>query len=43
VAVEANGMDAVSEFLGDNYAKGKAGGIGFENKLSCPIRGIKNW
>ena len=40
--VEANGVDAISEFLGDDYSKSKFRGISFKNEMACPIRGTKD-
>jgi hypothetical protein len=36
-AVEANGVDAISEFLGDNSTKGIARGICFKDETLSPV------
>jgi hypothetical protein len=40
--VKANGVDAISEFLGDDCSKNKSRGISFKDEMACPIGGTKD-
>jgi hypothetical protein len=40
--VEADRVNAISEFLGDDSSKGIPRGIGFEDESSGPVRGVKD-
>ena len=42
VTVEANRVNAVSKFLGDDSSKGPPRGIGFKDELLGPVRGMKD-